>query len=787
MESRSNCEQGQVATVPPRSFYFTIHYKDIHMKTRFSYIESDTLKFQEGTLSGTNKNMIMTETSGEHNRFQTKDVEWNMKSLNAFLHSPVVFSGHEFQDGMRNRSSYMQTNTLVIDIDNTLNAAEVLSTLKRLPNSPLFHMSYSSNHDPNGTHKLHIVMPLSRPAQSLDEHDYLAEWVLQHFPNCDNKVRIDIARGIIRSNPTFLEYCKMGGEFPLSMNHIIDFGKQKEITTIALQNKNATVALKKGFAFTFTRDTIIYDANRNKHTIQSLTDILASPEYTSKPVEYQKIAIFCPLCGFDTSVRSEQNPDYLQQNALIRLGTNGLPYINCQSCGSRNEGADKKGSYFLASTEQMETLQKNKGFYVFKDKITDTWWECSYSKQWQKQVFYPLKTIPAIEASFWEHAKMEAPDIKTLPRCEFYLDFSNRKTVDLKGGFVNRYIPTKLMETVDNSPKPETVPELPKHIGSLLLHICGDCITLRDAFVDWLAYIYQERKKTYTAWIFQGTQGIGKDFLMDNVLRPIFGYEYCASIDQKRLASQFNVVLEGNIFLALNEIQADFSTEDANMIAARIKMLITDKYIQVEKKSVDIRPGNNNVNVMGFSNKYNAVRVEDGDRRFNICPRQERKLSEASFLPEPGNPKSLEKPVKEELLRFTMHLATRPVTEAAALVAYPSEEKNRLQFITGSYTDQFFSMIKPENIRWEWIQDNLNDDIHNTGVHEYVNRIIALPADDKERTMLPFRMAKQLFINVVLGGTKLTSQNFNHKLAQYKLGVKVVRIKGGFERVLCHL
>lgn len=757
------------------------------MKTRFSYIESETLKLQTGALSGTNKNMVMMETSGEQNRFLTCDIDWNLKDLNEFLHSPIVFSGHEFQDGMRNRSSYIQTNTLIIDIDGSATDKEIVSVLTKLEDSPMFHLSYSSNHDPEGAHKIHIVMPLSRPATTLEEHDFLAEWVLANFPDCDTKVRIDVARGIIRSNPAFKDRALFGGTFPLSMDSIIDFGKKKEIQILTERNKASLVVLKKGSSFTFSKNTVIYDANRVKHTVDSLTTILSSPEYTSKSVEHQKIAIFCPICGFDTSVRSEKNPDNLQQNALIRLGANGLPYINCQSCGSRNEGADKKGSYFLASEEQLETLQQNKGFYVFKDKITDTWWECSYSKQWQKQVFYPLKTFQAIEASFWEHAKMEMPDIKTLPRCEFYLDFGNRKTVDLKGGFVNRYIPTQLMASIDKAPKPETPPELPKYIGSLLLHICGDCITLRDAFVDWLAYIYQQRKKTYTAWIFQGTQGIGKDFLMDNVLRPIFGYEYCASIDQKRLASQFNVVLEGNIFLALNEIQADFSTEDANMIAARIKMLITDKYIQVEKKGVDIRPGKNNVNVMGFSNKYNAVRVEEGDRRFNICPRQEKKLSEAPFLPEANNPKSLELPVKEELPVFTMHLATRPVTESAALVAFPSEEKERLQFITGSYTDQFFAMIKPGNIRWNWLQDNLNDDTHNTGIHEYVGRILALPEDDKERMVLPFKIAKQLFINVVLGGTRLTSQNFNHKLAQYKLGVKVVRMKGNFERIICQL
>ncbi len=731
---------------------------------------------QKGALSSTNKDMIMREISGETKSFETKVIPWNKESLDEFLHSPIVFSGHEFEDGYRHRSTYMQTNVLVIDIDGTSTLTEIVDKLESLPFVPMYHISFSSNHDPNGIHKLHIVIPLSEPIISLEEHDALALWVKTYFPECDNKVRTDIARGIIRSNPKFRDQTLFGGTIPLQTKRILEEAKTKNVQTYIEANQNAVTNLKKGTPYSFSLDTIIYDENKNKASVREIMKILSSPPFSDMTTDYRKIAIFCPLCGFDTQVRSEKNVNLLKQNAFIRIGEDSLPYINCQSCGSRNQGADKKGSYFLDTREQTSFLQKEKQFFIFRDTITDSWWECSYSKLQQKQVFKPLSSRQSIEHTYWQHLKREMPDIKEFPQYEMRLAFNNPKVLDEENSFVNRYIPTKVMQNVLNADK--VYQEVPPNIKRLILHICGESDFLYEKFIDWIAYIFQRRSKTYIAWIFQGVQGVGKDFFMDQILRPIFGYEHCATIDQKRLVSQFNTILEENVFLTLNEIQTDFSAGDSNLIAARIKMLITDKHIPIEGKGINIRHGLNNVNVMGFSNKFNTVHLEQGDRRFNVCPRQETKLINCDWLPELKNTKSLEPIIQKELPQFTMHLATRPITDDAALKVYNTIDKKRLILLTGSYTDQFFEHIVPGNIDWEWLQDNLNYEIKEAeSLANIVERRSNLPKDDPEYHNISFLEAKALFTNIVKCGNRITSQEFNRKLAQVSLKTVKTRLK----------
>lgn len=738
------------------------------MNVRFSYIESPTLREHPGQLSGALKNQVMQETSGENKRFQTKDIPWTLTALNDFLHSPLVFSGHEFHEGKRHGDSYKATNVLVVDLDDHMSIKQAQQLLDSIPGSPYYHLSYSSNHDPLGAQKMHVVIPLSIPITNIKQHNLLATWVLDTFKECDHKVRTDVARGIIRSNPTFTNGVLMGGKSPLNIQSIFDVAQSSRISQYIKANQE-----QKKFAFELT--TPIFDSERNEYTVEEIIELLKTDRYTSRPKEYQKIAIFCPVCGFDTQVRSEKNAELLKQNAFIRIGDNKLPYINCQSCASREDGADKKGSYFLASDVQADLAQKMHKFIVFRNKLTDQWWEISFSHYKGETTFYPLAKESSIRHTFWNHAKIDPPDIRTLPQCEMFLDFANPVEMDLKNGFINKYWRNTLMKTADELAKEiQLAPPVPKHIYLLLKHICGDDEEMCERFIDWLAYIYQYRRKTYVAWIFQGTQGIGKDFFYNHIIRAIFGESYCAAIDQERLKSQFNAIIEDNVFLELNEVQTDFSSDNANLIAARIKMLITDERPEVERKNVDIRHGRNNVNVMGFSNKYNGVRVEGGDRRFNICPRQECKLENVSWLPEKGNPKSFEPIIEAELLQFALHLAKRPISETVALKTYMNDAKRRLQHITRPFTEQFFEYVHLGNIDWAWLEERTSD-INTASI---VQRKLAMPDDSIDKRYITRGELKDLFSDIVLNGNKISMMKFDRILDEHNFRTERLSIGG---------
>lgn len=740
----------------------------------FSYIESPTLKQTTGALTGADKNSIMQETSGINNKFKTKSIPWERTALNEFLHSPIVFSGHEFTNGVRNRENYKQTNVLVIDMDDDMSPGQAIDKLAKLPGAPLYHLSYSSNHKVTGPFKMHIVMPLSEPIKSQREHELLAEWVLLAFEACDHKVRTDVARGIIRSNPQFQHSIFMGGNEPLSTKRVLDVARIKRLQEQISTNQDKVSKLKKGDSFTFTLHDTIFDENRIEYTVQELIDRLNSNEFHSKSFQYKKIPIFCPICGFDTQVRSEKDPRLLKQNAFIRIGENKLPYINCQSCAARGEGQDKNGSYFLNNQDQASLAQKIHNFFIFRDKLADRWWEVSFSKLQNHIAFFPLNKTSSIEHAYWQHAKVAPPDFKTLPQAEFKLRFDRKELYDFKEGFVNKFFPTKYMKEADELAKLHSGAPAPlPHYTALLIRHISASDEMFEAFLDWLAWIYQRRTKTIVAWLFQGVQGTGKDIFYSHVIQRIFGAKYCAHIDQKRLQSPFNSVLEDNIFIKFNEVQTDFASDDANLIAARIKMAISDTHIEVERKGIDADHGENNSNILFFSNQPNAVRLETSDRRFNVCERQESPLDRQDWIPN----KSIEElilRIDEESARFALHLATRDVPEDANKRIIHTRAKDALLLLTKSYTEAFLEKLLPAQVDWEWLLENAD----STEARAIASKRDMMPLDSHLRRFITKQEARILYIDIVNGGRGITSQKFTNILVTKGLKSHRISIQG---------
>jgi hypothetical protein len=767
------------------------------MQVIFSYLESPTLRANRGALSNAAKGQIMKETSGQHNIFRTKSIPWEKDELDKFLHSPVVFSGHEFKGGKRDKHHYKQTNVLVVDLDADMTPPEAFQILTSIPNNPYFHLSYSSNHKPGEADKMHIIMPLSEPILTMADHSLLAEWVLSTFVKCDDSVRTDTARGIIRSNKAYQPQTMFGGNKPLSTLHILEAARLKvmreKMETQARDNKH----LADHNNFYFTLDTPIYDGDRMEHTVEDLMNMLLSENYVNRDTQFQKIPIFCPVCGFDTQVRSEANPNLLAQNAFIRVGDNKLPYINCRSCAARGKGHDKKGSWFLDRKQQAEMVQDTQNFVVFRDRLTDRWYHGHNCDLRESYVFDPLNKEGSIRQIFWEEARVDMQDSKKLPSAVFKLDFANPLQVDMENNFVNKYTKSKPMRDTDEwlanlTSAPKTTP-IPKYSRLLIKHVAGDDEEMAELFIDWLAYIYQERIKTRNAFLFQGTQGTGKDFMLNHLIAPVFGHLYVQAVNQDRLASPFNSMLESNIFLAINEVQTDFSSsENANKVAACLKMAVSDIELAVEGKGVDIRHGENNSNIICFSNKPNGVKLETGDRRFNVCPRQVLKMVHTEWFPikaEPGedgpDAKKFESVLHKETAQWAKHLATRKYRKNIASHVIMNVAKKMLMAITQTYTEQFIDHTQPGKINWEWLEDNVEIYPHDDDLkaQALIYQRKALPLTDEWKKYLTKSEMKLLYENVCNLGKVVIGPKFKNILTQHQLSYgKQMRINGKLER-----
>lgn len=147
-------------------------------------------------------------------------------------------------------------------------------------------------------------------------------------------------------------------------------------------------------------------------------------------------------------------------------------------------------------------------------------------------------------------------------------------------------------------------------------------------FINWFSAIINTRQKMGVAFIIKGSQGTGKNFLFDHLIKRTFyvsdNAEYTLTIDNDRLRNRFNGGLEQSLFVCFNEIKGDF--RDNATTADSMKSLITDSKIQIERKGKDSTELHTFFNSILFSNHAVPFQVEPGDRRFFVIETNNQKL-----------------------------------------------------------------------------------------------------------------------------------------------------------------
>jgi hypothetical protein len=148
--------------------------------------------------------------------------------------------------------------------------------------------------------------------------------------------------------------------------------------------------------------------------------------------------------------------------------------------------------------------------------------------------------------------------------------------------------------------------------------ICAGDEELAEYIWDWLAHMFQRPwQLPEVALVLMGDQGIGKNVFVE-VLGKLVGY-YIMLTDPEQLIGRFSGHLEGKLLIFLNE-----ATWGGNRSAlGKLKSLISDKNMPVERKGLDIVQAKNYARVIIASNAKYPVHLEQGDRRLvilNVSP-----------------------------------------------------------------------------------------------------------------------------------------------------------------------
>jgi len=592
-----------------------------------------------------------------------KEINWKLPEI-VKLTTESGISGNEFSDGHRCNSNWIATNSIMLDFDDGgMTQKTLLEKQKHWDfNSYIFS---SQNHQKEKNSKkacdrLRVFIPLEESITTELDLEVVKEIILKKFPLAD-KCCMDKARWFAHGTTEVSSFV----------------GDKKFLNWRELLNSRPAPKPKKGDIgiYTFRLETELKDINKHLIKVKDVTE---------------KTIIYCPICG-DAQYRNNDG-----HNAFIDINEKGLYFIFCSSCKTRGFGVNKSGVYNLYSEHAYWLETKRLQTAVFIDNNTS---------QHYSLVTKDIDDIKLISfknqyyaAQYCKSKNLSVPDF--YPQVEMTHKFDSDEIINLEKHFVNKYIAPRVLK----SKVPEGFEgELPEYIGKLINHVFGDDQQIIDHFMNDLAYLVQTRKKLITSYLMQGTEGTGKGIFFKLVLRKIFGERYCSETDMDAFDSRFNDFLTDNFLVLVSEVSANFTSERRGFsIVEKIKMAITDQFIQIEGKGRSRLNGENNCSFLFATNRRHGIVLSNDDRRFNVAPRQELKIQNTEWWP---GYQELVVLIESELQNFVWFLKKQVVNFKLIGVVINNSSKELLQAMSTTDCEDFFEALNKGN--GDWFQENL--------------------------------------------------------------------------------
>jgi hypothetical protein len=493
-----------------------------------------------------------------------------------------------------------------------------------------------------------------------------------------------------------------------------------------------------------------------------------------------------------------QNPDKM----TIEVSRVNEPYVNCNV-----NGGDSNGYYFVLTNphymynfkgEPVWEIQKaDPDFYrnifeIFADKIdqdkklrpvalrdfyTDTYFNGVYDESIEQFTdSYPLTPTnkQAIDDFMRTHNR---PSLDYVPDARVVFDPTNDKGIQLDEApyYVNLYRKTKYMLNQEEHVSELTYGTADKlhtitpHIATLISHVLGNGKTEFEHFVNWLAYIYQNKNKAMTAWIFTGVPGTGKGLFIHKVLKPLFGEQQVPMRALENIEEQFNLYLRTALFLAVDE----FRMGDAGSIgkmADKLKHQITEPNLTIRAMRSNQIELPSFCNFIFLTNRADAVKIEEGDRRYNVAPRQEKKL-DVTNVDLINNIDNIEK----ELYIFAGALNKFQVDYRMAHTALENEAKIQMKNISMSVLEEFAAAIRQRNL--EYFTEVLDIPLTNTfdagGISTAQRYLKHWVAEVGTEIIIPMSQFKLVYDILTDTRNKLSTRDFTKAMS--RLNIKTAR------------
>lgn len=274
--------------------------------------------------------------------------------------------------------------------------------------------------------------------------------------------------------------------------------------------------------------------------------------------------------------------------------------------------------------------------------------------------------------------------------------------LDVANKTINMFHRTQYMRT-----EPKTVRVCPPTIFKVINHALGAEPAIVEHFMNWLAFIVQQRTRTNTAWVLYGTEGTGKGLLIDYILRPMLGMKQTSKLRASQLDEKYNGFMRNTLLVFYDEAQIP-NMRNPESVMEMLRNFITEDSITVrEMYSGSVETPNYSNHILA-SNKPNAILLNNNDRRWNVGKFQHDKLNTD---PKHGGV-DVEKQIVSgcELQNFYHYLYGYAVDERAARTPLDTGDRQALIDTTVSSADEVAQALNADSADMGFFLDQLPTD-----------------------------------------------------------------------------
>jgi len=327
------------------------------------------------------------------------------------------------------------------------------------------------------------------------------------------------------------------------------------------------------------------------------------------------------------------------------------------------------------TTQATRTSSSGVTFLAFLDRKTSTYYRGTYEQHNDELSILPARNETQIR-HFAEQNGIALGSF--IPEWDLTFDPHDNVRVDVANRTINTFQLTQYMKT-----KSKKVAQCPPTILRIIHHALGSDADATEHFINWVAFILQERTRSLTAWVLHGTEGTGKGILMNRILRPIFGKTQTTSRRMEEFNEPYNGFMKNCFLVFVDEVQTK-ALENEKGVMAKLRNFITEPTITVRDMYSSAMEYANYTNWIFNSNMPDPVAIPKEDRRFNVGKYQPAKL---------GMTDAELAPLDSELQSFHDYLLSYPVDKHAVATPLDNADRSTLISISESSLDTVASAL----------------------------------------------------------------------------------------------